>query len=180
MVRKEVMRSLFFPLMLTVAFMVTADSVAAMGMGGEGKADADAKVTKMEGKEGHCKKGGMQHGSMGLIMAHTMPCKTMKFLNHFKKWVEITSEQEAAWGTFSKTIKLQTVRQPPMKQMGGMDPIAMAEKKIAKAERMLQMQKNTLEAYKALQKVLDKQQLQLADAFLMKHSMEHKGMKGGH
>jgi hypothetical protein len=75
-----------------------------MAMGGKDK--AETKVSKMEKKKGQCKKDGM-HGSMGLTMTRIKPCKTMKFLDHFKKWVEITPEQELAWGTFSKAIKLQ-------------------------------------------------------------------------
>ena len=120
------------------------------------------------------------HGSMGLTMTNIMPCKTMKFLDHFKKWVEITPEQASAWGTFSKAIKLQATHKPSMKpMMMEMSPVKVAEKKIAKAEKMVQMKKNTLEAYKNLQKTLDEQQIQLADAFLAKHMMMHKGMKKG-
>jgi hypothetical protein len=60
-----------------------------------------------------------------------------------------------------------------------MSPVQRAEKKIAMVEKMVQMKKNTLEAYKTLQQALDKQQVQLADAFLAQHFMMHKGMKKG-
>jgi hypothetical protein len=161
-----------------LAFSIT-DPDMAMGRGSKGK--SDDKAAKMVHKKGHSKMGGM-HGSMGLTMTNIMPGMTMKFLEHFKKWVEITPEQASAWGAFSKSIKLQATSKPPMKHMMMMmSPVKRAEMKIARAEQMVQMKKNTLEAYKALQQVLDKQQSQLADAFLAKHMMMHKGKKkGGH
>ena len=184
--QKKVVRFLFIPLMLMFALSITGP---AMAMGGHSEGKSDDKAAKMEHKKGHSKMGGM-HGSMGLTMTNTMPGKTMKFLEHFKKWVEITPEQELAWGAFSKAIKLQATSKPPMKHMMMvMSPVEKAEMKIAGAEKMVQMKKSTLAAYKALLKVLDSQQSQLADAFLAKHMMMHKGMhkgmkkgmkKGGH
>jgi hypothetical protein len=178
MKQKQSTHSIFIPIMLLLAFTIV-DPVMAMGGGGKGK--AETKAAKMENKKNKCKKGGM-HGPMGLTMTKIKPCKAMKFLDHFKTWVEITPEQEATWGAFSKTIKLQATSKPAMKpMMMAMSPVKMAEKMIAMAEKMIQMKKNTLEAYKTLQQVLDKQQTQLADAFLAQHVMMHKGMKkGGH
>lgn len=178
MIQKQQLRSLFLPLMLMLTFSITDP---AMAMGGGSKGKSDDKAATIEPKKGHGKKGGM-HDSMGLTMTNKMPGMTMKFLEHFKKWVEIKPEQELAWGAFSKTIKLQATSKPPRKHMMmQMSPVQRAEMKIAKAEKMVQMKKNTLEAYKALLTVLDKQQYQLADAFLAKHMMKHKGMKkGGH
>ena len=163
---------------MALAFTIS-DPAMAMGGGSEGKADTE--TGKSEKKKGHCGKDKM-HGLMGLTMTGIKPCKTMKFLDHFKKWVEISPEQEAAWGTFSKAIKLQASSKPDMQpMMMAMSPVIMAEKKIAMAEKMVQMKKNTLEAYKALQMALDKQQAQLADSFLVQHVMMHKEMqKGGH
>ena len=51
--------------------------------------------------------------------------------------------------------------------------------KIARAEQIIQMKKNTLAAYKDLLKVLDDQQTQLANVFLAKHMKMHKGMHKG-
>jgi hypothetical protein len=177
-VQKNSIYSIFIPLMLLLAFTIANP---AMAMGGGSKGKGDAKAAKMEEKKGQCKKGGM-HGTMGLAMTSIKPCKAMKFLDHFKKWVEITPEQEAAWGQFSKAIKLQATSKPAMKPiMMEMNPVKRAEKKIAMAEKMVQMKKNTLEAYKNLQQALDKQQVQLADTFLAQHFMMHKKMKkGGH
>ena len=58
-------------------------------------------------------------------------------------------------------------------------PVVIAEMQIARAERMIQVKKNTLEAYKALLQVLDEQQARLADSFLAYHMTGHKGMKKG-
>jgi len=92
--QKKVVRSLFLSLMLMFAFAIMDP---AMAMGGDSKGKSDDKAAKMEHKKGHSKMGGM-HGSMGLTMTNTMPGKTMKFLEHFKKWVEITPDQECGLG----------------------------------------------------------------------------------
>ena len=185
MKQKIVMRSLFLSLMLMIALSITAP---AMAMGENSKGKSDEKATKMEHKKGHGKMAGM-HGSMGLSMTNVMPGKTMKFLEHFKKWIEITADQEMAWGTFSKSIKLQAMSKPPKMHMMMVSPVEKAEMKIARAEQVIQMKKNTLAAYKALLEVLDDQQSQLADVFLIKHMKMHKTMhkgkkkgmkKGGH
>ena len=58
-------------------------------------------------------------------------------------------------------------------------PAAIAEMQIVRAEKMLQMKKNTLAAYKSLLQVLDEQQAGLADSFLAHHMTGHKSMKKG-
>ena len=180
MLQQQAVRFLCLPLMLVLSFAI-ADPAMAMGGGSMGK--SDAKAGKMEDKKGHDKKGGM-HGSMGLSMTNVMPGKTLMFLDHFKKWIEITPEQQPAWGAFSKAIKLQATHKRPMRHMMMMmSPVQMAEAKIARTEQMVQLKKNTLKAFKALLEVLDEQQVQLANAFLAKHMMMHKGKgmkKGGH
>ena len=174
--QKKLIRVLSLPLMLMFALTLTNP---VMAMGGDSKGKGNEKAAKMEHKKGHGKMGGM-HGSMGLSMTNVMPGKTMKFLEHFKKWIEITPEQEMAWGSFSKAIKLQATSKPPTMHVMIVSPIERAEMKIARAEQIIQMKKNTLAAYKDLLKVLDDQQIQLADVFLAKHMKIRKGMhKGG-
>ena len=179
MIPKRTVNSLLFH-----SFLILAVAIAGPGMAMEAghKGQAHAKQGSSEGKKGHGYKGGM-HASMGLTMTNIMPGKTMKFLNHFKSWVEITPEQEPAWTAFSRAIKLQASTKPHRKHMKpmkmGLGPVARAEMQIARAERMIQMKKKTLEAYKALLQVLDDQQAQLADSFLAHHTTGHKGMKRG-
>lgn len=177
MIRKRTANSILLPVILILAVAITGPGMA---MEGGHKGGIHAKHGSNEGKKGHGAKGGM-HGSMGLTMTNTMPGKTMKFLNHFKSWIEITPEQEPAWTAFSRAIKLQATPMPHMKHMKmAAGPVARAEMQIARAERMIQMKKNTLEAYKALLQVLDEQQVQLADSFLAHHLTGHKGgMKKG-
>ncbi len=175
MKQNRAIRSLLLSLMLMASFSMVSQTMA---MGGDSKGKNSEKATRMEHKKGHDKKGGM-HGSMGLSMTNIMPGKTMKFLDHFKKWIEITPEQGMAWGKFSKALKLQATSKQPMMHMRMMGPVEQAEMKIIKAEKMIQMKKNTLAAYQDLLKSLDVQQAQLADAFLAKHMKMHKGMKKG-
>ena len=137
----------------------------------------DEKGSEKDGKKEKCKKEDMP-GAMGLTMTNIMPCKTMKFLEHFKKWVEVEPKQETAWGVFSKVIKLQAANEPYQENMMvEMSPVQRAEKQIAWAMKVTAMKKNTLRAYKALQKVLDKRQVQLADIFLAKHTKMHHSKK---
>jgi len=174
--QKKLLRVLSLPLMLIFALSFTNP---AMAMGGDSKGKSNERAAKTEHKKGHGKMGGM-HGSMGLSMTNVMPGKTMRFLEHFKKWIEITPEQAMAWGSFSKTIKLQATSKPPKMHVMIMSPVEKAEMKIARAEQIIQMKKNTLAAYKDLLNVLDDQQTQLADVFLAKHMKMRKGMhKGG-
>ncbi len=179
MIQKRTVHSVYFPMILILAVTITGPTMA---MEGGHKGEAHTKHGSMEGKKGHGKKGGM-YGSMGLTMTGIMPGKAMKFLNHFKSWIEITPEQEPAWSAFSKAIKLQATTKPHRKDMMHMkmdvSPVARAEMQIAQAERMIQMKKHTLEGYKALLQVLDEQQVNLADSFLAHHMTGHKGMKHG-
>lgn len=176
MVKKNTGRCLCLPLILVFAFSVTAP---AMAMQGSAKSGADAGASITEHKKGHDKKGG-KHAPMGLTMSNVKPGKTMKFLDHFKKWLEITPEQQQAWAAFSKAIKLQATKKSPMKHgTKQMNPVQRAEMAIARDEQMIQLKKNTLEAYRALLQVLDEQQAQLADAYLARHSGMHKGKKKG-
>jgi len=181
MIQKRTVNSVLFPVILMLAVAIAGPGMAMEG-GHKGQVHAHAKHGGSEGKKGHGNVGGM-HNSMGLTMTNTMPGKTMKFLNHFKSWIEITPEQEPAWSAFSRAIKLQATTKPHMKRMKpmnmGVGPVARAEMQIARAERMIQMKKDTLEAYKALLQVLDDQQAQLADSFLAHHTTGHKGMKQG-
>ena len=148
--------------------------------------EEDEKGSEKDGKKEKCKKENKSceckkedtHGAMGLTMTNIMPCKTMKFLEHFKKWVEVEPRQETAWGVFSKAIKLQSANEPHQENMTvEMSPVQRAEKQIAWAVKMTAMKKDTLRAYKALQKVLDERQVQLADIFLAKHTKMHHSMK---
>ena len=179
MLQKTPVSSLLLTMVMILTFAVAGSTVA---MESGSKSHGHTKQGKMESKKKEGKKKGM-HGSMGLTMTNIMPGKTMMFLDHFKQWIEVTSDQESAWGAFSKAIKLQATTLPHKKHMMHMNmqisPVAMAEMKIARAEHMIHMKRNTLDAYKALQQVLNEQQVQLADAFLAKHMVEHKGMKKG-
>ncbi len=195
MIQKRTVNFVLLPMILMLAVSITSPTMA---MEGGHKGGAHAMHGSMQGKRGHGKKHGMHgrmegqkghgkkhgmHGSMGLTMTNMMPGRTMKFLNHFKSWIEITPEQEPAWSAFSIAIKLQATTKPHRKRMMHMkmevSPVVIAEMQIARAERMIQVKKNTLEAYKALLQVLDEQQARLADSFLAYHMTGHKGMKKG-
>lgn len=179
MVQKRMVNFLFIPMILVLTVAITGPSVA-MEAGHRG--EASAKHGGMGGKKDHGKMGEM-HSSMGLTMTNINPGKTMKFLDHFKNWIEVTPEQQPAWSAFSKAVKLQSTSKFHVKQMlhknMGVSPVAAAEMQIARAEGMIQMKRNTLEAYKSLLQVLDEQQAQLADSFLAHHMTGHKGMKKG-
>jgi hypothetical protein len=173
-------RVVFLPFVLVLALLVVGP-VMAKPSGKEGASSHSAETTK----KGKMAKMHAKMGKMGLSMTNVMPGMAMKFLGHFKTWIEITPDQEVAWADFTKAIKVQATAKPQMMGHSAhtMDSVAAAEMKMHWNMEMMGLKKKTLEAYKALQKTLDAQQLRLAETFLAHHK-SHKGhggrKKGGH